>query len=199
MSTNKTEAIAKKEQAESQKIKIFHKVTKREFVPLLIIFSWIAVWNIIYQVIHHSYPELPVVSWAFFISVTVFFMQEKLGFKQKFFHTLVGGAVGLVLAAAIPLGCTMLVKKGLPAVVAVCIFVVAGIGLLLLLSHSLPMFFNNVGFCYFIIALIDSKTAVENLPKYLLSLLLGSLILNLGSIMLLKLYSSHMAKKAAKK
>ena len=59
--------------------------------------------------------------------------------------------------------------------------------------------FNNVGFCYFIISLINAKAAVEKLPVYLLSLLLGSIFLNLGCSGLLALYKKAMMKKAAAK
>ena len=73
---------------------------------------------------------------------------------------------------------------------------VIAIAALILLHPYLPMFFNNVGFCYFIISLINSKETISSLPSNLLSLLLGSIILNLGCSALLTLYINNKKKKA---
>ena len=123
-------------------------------------------------------------------------MQEELTYKARFWYTLVGGAVGLLLAAGLVVIFTLLAKNGVSTLVSTLIPLFIFVAMLILLNPYLPMFFNNVGFCYFIIALIDAETAVANLPKYLLSLLLGSLILNLGCSGLLALYTKAMTKKA---
>lgn len=90
-------------------------------------------------------------------------------------------------------------KSGVPHLAAVMIPLTVCIAALILLNPYLPVFFNNVGFCYFIISLINAKAAVEKLPVYLLSLLLGSIFLNLGCSGLLALYKKAMMKKAAAK
>lgn len=164
-------------------------------IPLLIVFIWIAIWNVVFQILHHSFPNMPIVNWAFFISVTIFFMQEELSPKEKFWHTLVGGAVGLLLAAGIVAGCGALVRQGVPYLGAICPLILLAIGMLILLKPVFPVFFNNVGFCYLIVALVNSSTAASGLPKYLLSLALGSVILNLGCIFLIKTYSRYKKKK----
>ena len=108
---------------------------------------------------------------------------------------LIGGAVGLLLAAGLVIVFTVLLKGGVPSLGATLIPLFIFVAMLVLLNPYLPMFFNNVGFCYFIIALIDAETAVANLPKYLFSLLLGSVILNLGCSGLLALYTKAVSKK----
>jgi hypothetical protein len=60
------------------------------------------------------------------------------------------------------------------------------------------MFFNDVGFVYLISSFINKKTMLADLPSHLLSLVLGSIILNLGATGIILLYRKHMAKKRAK-
>ncbi len=181
---------------EQQGLKLLSKPKKGKMGGLAIVLAWILVWNVIYQIAHHSWHDMPIVSWAFFISVTIFFMQEELTYKARFWHTLVGGSVGLLLAAGMIFTYSKLAGAGLNATAAIIIPLLTAITLLIMLNPYLPVFFNNVGFCYFIIALIDSSSAVSRLPYYLLSLLLGSLILNLGCSGLLSLYTKSMKKKA---
>lgn len=177
-------------------LKFISKPKKGKMKGLLIVFAWIILWNLIYQVVHGVWHEMPIANWAFFISVTIFFMQEELSYKARFWHTLIGGAVGLLLAAGLIIVYAALAKGGVPALASIMIPLVICVGALILLNPYLPVFFNNVGFCYFIIALIDAETAVEKLPIYLLSLLLGSICLNLGCSGLLALYQKAMIKKA---
>ncbi len=186
------------ENKEKSKIKILHKPAKGRMGALLVTFVWIALWNIIYQAVHGLWADssIQIVNWAFFATVTLFFMQEELTYKQRFWHTLVGGAVGLLFAAAIGYICVALMGKGMAYLPAVAIPLVISIAMLILLNPYLPLFFNNVGFIYLIIAFVEADYVVAKLPSYLLSLLLGSLILNLGCTFLLNAYTKAMTKKA---
>lgn len=185
---------------EKSKIKLFHKPPKGKLPALCLVFLWIALWNIIFQALHGVMPHegLRVINWAFFISVAVFFLQEELTYKERFWHTLCGGAVGLLLAAAVSLCAKFLMGFGLSHFVAVCIPLVIIIGILILTRPFIPMFFNDVGFVYLICSFIESDKIVANLPSHLLSLVLGSIILNLGASGLITLYKKQMAKKRAK-
>lgn len=184
---------------EQQGLKFLSKPPKGKMKALLIVLAWILLWNTVFQVLHGVWYEMPVVSWAFFISITIFFMQEELTYKARFWHTLVGGSVGLLMAAGLVFIFSILAKSGVHPTVSTLIPIFIFVTMLILLNPYLPMFFNNVGFCYFIIALIDAESAVAKLPQYLLSLLLGSIILNLGCSGLLALYTKAMTKKAMAK
>lgn len=184
---------------EQQGLKFLSKPPKGKMKALLIVLAWILLWNTVFQVLHGVWHEMPVVSWAFFISITIFFMQEELTYKARFWHTLIGGSVGLLMAAGLVFIFSILAKSGVHPTVSTLIPIFIFVAMLILLNPYLPMFFNNVGFCYFIIALIDAESAVAKLPQYLLSLLLGSIILNLGCSGLLALYTKAMTKKAMAK
>lgn len=183
---------------EKSKIKILHKPAKGRMGALLVTFAWIAVWNIIYQAVHGLWAEssIQIVNWAFFATVTLFFMQEELTYKQRFWHTLIGGAVGLLFAAFIGIVCTVMMQNGISYLTSVAVPLIISIAMLILLNPYLPAVFNNVGFIYLIIAFVEAEKVVEMLPSYLISLLLGSLILNLGCTFLLNAYTKAMTKKA---
>lgn len=184
----------------SEKFKLLHKPPKGKMGGLLIVFLWIAVWNIIYQLVHGIWHDwdIQIVNWAFFASVTLFFMQEELSYKQRFWYTLVGGSTGLLLAAGVILSFKALMGLGLDHTTAVAIPLIVAIAILILANPYLPMIFNNVGFIYFIVSFIDTSTAVSNLPSHLISLLAGSLILNLGCAVLLNAYKKRLAAKMKK-
>lgn len=186
--------------SESSKIKLLHKPPKGKLPALFLVFLWIAIWNVVFQALHDVMPHegLRVINWAFFISVAVFFLQEELSYKERFWYTLCGGAVGLFLAAGVSLCARFLMSFGLSHFAAVCIPLVIIIGTLILSRPFLPMFFNDVGFVYLICSFIESDKIVANLPSHLLSLVLGSIILNLGASGLITLYKKHMVKKRAK-
>lgn len=188
---------------EHNKLQFCNKPKKAKMMGLLIVFAWIILWNIIYQLLHaHELLEfggLEVVNWSFFISVTIFFMQEELSYKERFLTTLLGGAVGLLIAAGVVKGTVLMMGAGVSHFAAISLMLIVAIAALILLQPVLPYLFNNVGFCYFIISLINSKETISGLPSNLFSLLLGSLILNLGCSVLLNLYKKAMMKKAKAK
>lgn len=180
-----------------KEIKLLHKPPKGKLPALCFVFAWIALWNVIFQALHDVMPHegLRIINWAFFITVAVFFLQEELSYKERFWYTLCGGAVGLLLAALVSIGAKTLMGLGLGHFAAVCIPLVIIIGTLILTRPFIPMFFNDVGFVYLICSFIESDKMIANLPSHLLSLLLGSIILNLGASVIIILYRKHLAKK----
>ncbi|MBR6531515.1 MAG: hypothetical protein IKT61_03345 [Clostridia bacterium] len=180
--------------------KLIHKPKKGKMGGLLIVFLWIALWNVIYQLVHGIWHDwdIQIVNWAFFASVTLFFMQEELSYKNRFWYTLVGGSVGLLLAVGVIFSSKYLTGFGLDHTVAVCIPLLVCVAILILANPYLPMIFNNVGFIYFIVSFIQTDKAIPNLPSHLVSLLVGSVVLNLGCTVLLNIYKKNLAKKMSK-
>lgn len=186
------------------KLTLFKKPNKAKMTGLFLVFLWIVLWNVIYQVLHHrgllEFGSVEIKNWSFFIAVTIFFMQEELSYLERFVHTLVGGIVGLLLGCCVPLGVKFLMTSAgmTDSTGAIIIMLVIAIAALILLNPICPIVFNNVGFCYFIISLINSSTAVEELPSNIASLVAGSICLNLGCIAILTLYKKAIAKKKSK-
>lgn len=188
---------------EKKKMKIIARPPKGKMMGLFLVFLWIVLWNVIFQVMHHAglleFGGIEIKNWSFFIAVTIFFMQEELNYNERFFYTLVGGTVGLLLGVCVPSGVKFMMGLGMTnSTFAIIIMLVIAIAALILLNPVCPMVFNNVGFCYFIISLINSSNAVEELPSNIVSLVAGSICLNLGCIGILTLYKKQMAKKRSK-
>lgn len=185
---------------EKKTIKLLHKPPKGKLKALMLVFMWVALWNIIYQVLHGVMPHegLRVINWPFFISVAVFFLQEELSYKERFWYTLCGGGVGLIFAAAVSLSAKTLMGLGLSHLAAVCLPLVIIIGVLILTRPFIPMFFNDVGFVYLICSFIQSDRIITDFPSHMLSLVLGSIILNLGASGIISLYRKSVMKKNSK-
>lgn len=189
------------------KFKLIQKPTKTKMQVLSLVFIWIAIWNVVYQYLHGAgllhfeigSLSLGVENWAFFAAVTLFFMQEELTYKDRFWHTLCGGTVGLLLAGGVVATVHLLMGKGLDHATAASIPLVIVVAALILLHPVIPLFFNNVGFIYLIVAFVKSDVMLENLPTYIFSLLLGSLILNLGCSVIITGFMKRVQKKVATK
>lgn len=184
-----------------EKVKLIHHPKKGKIGGLLIVFIWIAIWNIAYQLLHDIWHDwsIQVVNWSFFASVTLFFMQEELTYKERFWHTLVGGNVGLLLAAGVIICSKALGGLGLGHTAAVTIPLLICVAILILANPYLPMVFNNVGFIYFIVSFVKTDEVITKLPSNMLSLILGSVILNLGCAVLLNAYKKKLSQKASAK
>lgn len=188
-----------------KKIKFFQKPAKG-FLPILwLIIGWVVLWNVIYQILAHvvrsdgttlvQFGSIKIVAWAFFITITIFFMQEELSNKDRFLTTLFGGAVGILLGWGVVSGTTALAAAGVTPVLALCIFLAIAITMLIMLPPYMPYLFNNVGFCYFIIYFVfteitEEVEAISVIPSLLISLALGSIIMNLGCMLLLRIYEN---------
>lgn len=179
-----------------EKFTLLHKPKKGKMVGLLIVFVWIAIWNVAYQLLHGIWHDwsIQIVNWAFFASVTLFFMQEELTYKNRFWYTLIGGNVGLLLAAGVIVSSKYLSGFGLNHTLAVTIPLLICVAVLILANPYLPMIFNNVGFIYFIVSFVKTDEVITNLPSHMLSLLLGSIILNLGCAVFLNIYKKKLIK-----
>ena len=188
---------------ENKKLKFIQKPNKQKMVALLLVFLWMLVWNVIYEALHMSgkleFGSIHIINWPFFMSVIVFFLREHLSYKERFCHTLFGGAFGIVFAAGVIFTYSKLAGAGITKLAAICIPLAIVLFILIVLEPIFPIFFNNIGLAYFVVALVNNTTAVHNMPSYLVSLVLGSIILNLGSIAILKVYTGTIAKKAKAK
>ncbi len=184
-----------------EKIQLIHHPKKGKIGGLFIVFIWIAIWNIAYQLLNGIWHDwdIQIVNWAFFASITLFFMQEELTYKERFWYTLVGGNVGLLLAAGVIVNSKVMAGFGLDHTVAVTMSLLACVAVLILANPYLPMVFNNVGFIYFIASFVKTDEVVTKLPSHMLSLLLGSVILNIGCSVLLNAYKKKLSKNSAAK
>ncbi len=154
-------------------------VTKRFLLYFrLMLLVWILITNAFFHIIDFDY------SWLVFLSNIMLFTLEG-DMKDRFITVEVGGLVGLVFTVLMILGITVLTPVvggllGLLIPLAVVLFV------LIILHPYAPKVLNNVGFAYLTIACIDAKTFAANLPLFFGVFIVGSLVFNGVSILLMK-------------
>ena len=154
-------------------------VTKRFLLYFrLMLLVWILIANAIIHVTGMEY------SWLIFLSNIMMFTLEG-DVKDRFVTVELGGLVGLILTVVALLSITALTPVlggffGFLIPLAVVLFI------LIILHPYAPKVLNNVGFAYLTIACIDAKTFAANLPLFFGVFIVGSLVFNGVSILLMK-------------
>lgn len=149
------------------------------------VFLWIAFLNVLVQIFQEQLNEMHFYSWAFFMVNIMFFLIIDPHIKERYLQVLFGSIFGIILAALMVISVVCLEKIGLPYIISVSIPVVICLALLIMCKPILPVFFNNYGFAYFMLALITPKQAVANMPYYLICTILGHIIATGGSLLIM--------------
>lgn len=151
---------------------------------------WILIANGILHAMNFQY------SWLIFISnIMLFTMTGDI--KERFISVEVGGLVGLVLTVAALLSISALTPVlgslfGFLLPLAVVLF------LLIVVHPYAPKVLNNVGFAYLTCACIDAKSFSSNIPLFLVTFIVGSIVFN-GVCVLLMSPCKKLAEKSAAK
>ena len=154
-------------------------VTKRFLLYFrLMLLVWILVANAFFHIIDFDY------SWLVFLSNIMLFTLEG-DMKERFITVEAGGLVGMILTVLMVLGVAVLTPViggllGLLIPLTIVLFI------LIILHPYAPKVLNNVGFAYLTIACIDAKTFAANLPLFFGVFIVGSLVFNGVSILLMK-------------
>lgn len=144
----------------------------------ILLLIWILAANLILQLANIEF------GWVIFISNIMFFTMEG-DWKKRFLHVEIGGLVGLILAfltvlVMLKLSVSIGPIESVMLPLAVVLFVI------IVLNPICPMFFNNISFAYFTCAFINVEFFIANFIAIMLVYLLGSIIVNMGCIILLK-------------
>lgn len=154
-------------------------VTKRFLLYFrLMLLVWILVVNAFFHIIDFDY------SWLVFLSNIMLFTLEG-DMKDRFITVEVGGLVGMVLTVLMILGVVVLTPL-VGSLVGTLIPLAIVLFVLIILHPYAPKVLNNVGFAYLTIACIDSTTFMGNLPLFFAVFIVGSLVFNGVSILLMK-------------
>lgn len=63
-----------------------------------------------------------------------------------------------------------------------------------MLNAYIPMVFNNIGFAYFVFALVDAAGAYAHLVSYVITAVAGNVIVNGGCVLIIFAISSYFNK-----
>jgi hypothetical protein len=130
-----------------------HPSTKALVVIGIIVAFWLLVTLVILGVF--GIKE----GWPAFLTLPLFFLIGGTD-KKQLVNIFAGGAVGILLAAVIPLAVKFLVTSaGLDQTLGILIVVGLLVFIIIALGGSIPMLFSNFTFVYFTAALIPAKQA----------------------------------------
>ena len=149
------------------------------------VFLWIAFLNVLVQIFQEQLTAMHFYSWAFFMVNIMFFLIIDANIKERYLQVLFGSIFGILLSALMVISVVCLEKIGLPYIISVSIPVVICLALLIMCKPIMPIFFNNYGFAYFMLALITPKQVVANMPYYLICTILGHIVATGGSLLIM--------------
>lgn len=176
--------------------KLFFNFSKPEnYIVKVYIFIWIVLWNVLLHVFEEPLHHVGFASWAFWLANISFFLLEHESTPERIVKPLVGGVVGSILGYITILShVAFFAPKFGP--LGVLIPIVIWLVLIVLLGGFFPAFFNSVAFMYLVVSTIVPETAITNVAGNCVSVIAGSVIMNLGCVLIIHLYTQSLIKKA---
>ena len=188
---------------------MLQKVTKPQMITQTTVCIWIIVCNLIVNLLALPEHGIHYVNWCFFMSNILFFICTEENMKKRFMIVGLGSIVGVVLAALTTLVLALLwTEQGMGGsmsfVPSLMIPLAVSLAILIILHPICPVNFHNYGFVFYLVALTVMENEpwggnpLSNLPAYIVSLVLGHVIVNGGSLIIITSLRKYFAKKAQK-
>lgn len=168
---------------------------KNPKITKLIHLSYIFLWVITVTLVGHFIGIHS--TWVYSLTVPLFFLMEGTE-KDKVLSIFCGGATGLLLTYVMCLGIKV-TSPVLGELWGYLICVTIAIGVLMLLMPFARYFFNNVGFVYLIVSVIDTKAFCADIVTLLVSFFVGGAIYVGGALAIVHLLKYRAKKKLANK
>lgn len=159
---------------------LIEKKTVLTFKWMLIV--WILIMNGIIAAIGFKY------GWLIFISNIMMFTMGEGTPVKKFVSVEAGGFVGLLFTVFLMIVHSKLSAAGMGAIPALLIPLAVILFFLIICSGKWPWLFNNTGFAYLTVATAAGNLAlfVSDMRMHFIGFIIGSLIFNAVSLLLLK-------------
>ena len=158
------------------------KELKEKLKVNTVVFLWILLCNLLVQLLLPSLSNLGFYNWAFFLINILFFLVTEGEYRERFISVILGSAIGIFAAGMMDFIMTKLILWGTPDLWSIMIPLAFCLAVIIILHPVLPRIFNNCGFAYFLVSLIDAEAAFDNMPEYMASALAGHLIVNTGTV-----------------
>lgn len=167
------------------------KSPKNPRIAKLIHLSYIFVWVIAVTFAGHFLGIHS--TWVYSLTVPLFFLIEGTE-KEKVLSIFCGGATGMILTYIMCMGIKAITPY-LGSLWSYLICVTIAIGILMLLMPFARYFFNNVGFIYLIVSVMDTKTFCADFVTLLISFFVGGAIYVGGAIAIVHILRYRAKKK----
>ena len=150
---------------------------KKTIIAAVVVAAWLVVTLVILGIfnIHHAWPAF----------LTLLFFFEKGGDVKNLPNIFIGAAVGILLAAAVPMGVGFIAPFIGGVTVATLLIVFIMVFSIIALGDVAHMFFNNYAFMYFTICLIFGKEQMT--AQWLIVLAAGGVFFTGGVLVFAKL------------
>lgn len=159
---------------------------------------WILACNLILNLLHLPDHGVHFVNWAFFLINILFFLDGETSVRRRYLSVMVGSLVGIVLAGLVTWTLLHLWSEyggPWPYLPALMLPLAVAISCMILLHPLFPVVCNNCGFAYFLVSLTIMSNepwggdSFSNIPAYLISAVLGHLIVNGVCLLLIQKFS----------
>lgn len=169
--------------------------TKKKVKINAVVFLWILFCNSVVQIFFMQLSGIGFSTWAFFLINVLFFLMNDVDYKERFIRALIGSIVGLLAAGFMTFATEKLSVAGVTGVISIMMPLTVCLAVIIILHPIFPRLFNNCGFAYFVVALINSETAFVNMIPYMVSTVAGHLIVNTGTVAIIIIMSRCINKE----
>ena len=179
-------------------MKFFGKLDKGTFKVLLGAFLWIFICNVIVQLLHEPLTSIGIPGWTIFLANVLFFIKGNPNHKEGLLENACGGIFGLLGAMGLIYLNIWFAGMGASTLLATIIAIFIFLFLTIAIHPLMPYVFNNMALCFFLVALINEETQgglLEHPWSHFLGVILGNLIVNVGTVLVVDLITKSLAKK----
>ena len=194
-------------------MKFFNKMNKPTFIIMFSAFLWIFICNVIVQVLHGPLTEgVGNWTWTIFLANVLFFIKNNPNHKEGLLENACGGIFGLLGAMGLIWLNTQFALAGASTLLATLIAIFVFLFLTIAIHPLVPYVFNNMALCFFLVALINAGAFYVNPDLgvetwgtqavlmahpwlHFLGVILGNLIVNVGTVLVVDIVSKQLAKK----
>ena len=179
-------------------MKFFQKMDRNAFLVQFFAFLWILVCNVIVQLLHEPLASAGIPGWTIFLANVLFFIKGNPNQKEGLLENACGGIFGLLGAIGLIEMNIWFAKMGASTLLATIIAIAVFLFLTIAIHPMVPYVFNNIALCFFCVALINEETQgalLQNPWSHFAGVILGNLIVNVGTILIVKAVLNKTAKK----
>lgn len=174
---------------------MFFNFKKTEHYDLKVfIWLYIVCINLVLFLLEEPLAALGFKSWPFWLVNICFFLIEEKDLKKKLVHITFGAIFGCILACLTILSFVSIFAP--MGHVGLFVPVAITLALVILVGPFCPAFFNSVTFLYFVVSTIIAKEAVSRVVTNSVCAVVGTVVVNLGCVLIISLYTKSKIKKA---
>ena len=179
-------------------MKFFGKMDKHAFILQFSAFLWILICNVIVQLLHAPLSSIGIPGWTIFLANVLFFIRNNPNQKEGLLEDALGGIFGLLGAMGLIYLNIWFAGMGISTLLATIVAIAIFLFLTIAIHPLLPYVFNNFALCFFLVALINEETQTNLLTNpfsHFAGVILGNLIVNVGTVLIINILIKHFAKK----